>query len=103
MSPTSGQLKIYASAWIKISRATNLKNFPREEFDVGGRFLQNLITEVVEFSISTYTNMMRDCLQGNKWTFDNSFLYVGSVATTIGYGNVTPKTESGQSSSKNIK
>ena len=39
---------------------------------------------------------MKNCLQGNKWTFDNTFLFVGSVATTIGFGNVTPKTISGQ-------
>ena len=40
--------------------------------------------------------MVTNCLQGNKWTFDNTFLFVGSVATTIGFGNVTPKTTSGQ-------
>ena len=27
---------------------------------------------------------------------DNTFLFVGSVATTIGFGNVTPKTQPGQ-------
>ena len=46
------------SAWRKLSRPTNLKNFTREEFDVGGKFLENLIKEVVDFSISTYTNMI---------------------------------------------
>ena len=61
------------------------------------------------------------CLSGSKWSFDNSFLFVGSVATTgmiviekvlldeirykkmfflisivVGYGNVTPTTPKGR-------
>ena len=29
-------------------------------------------------------------------TFDNTFLFVGSVATTIGYGHIVPKTKAGK-------
>ena len=25
------------------------------------------------------------------WTFDNSFLFMGSMATTIGYGHIVPQ------------
>ena len=28
--------------------------------------------------------MNNNCLQGNTWSFDSTFLFVGSVATTIG-------------------
>ena len=48
----------YFIAWRGISRPTNLKNFTKEEFNVGGKFLETLIRDVVDFSISTYTNMI---------------------------------------------
>lgn len=44
-------------------------------------FYININTQKVDFSIPMK---------------DNTFLFVGSVATTIGFGNVTPKTQPGQ-------
>ncbi|XP_060610862.2 potassium channel subfamily K member 16-like [Anolis sagrei] len=32
----------------------------------------------------------------NNWDFSNSFFFVGSMLATIGYGNLSPKTEGGQ-------
>ena len=69
---------------------------------------------VINFSVQTYEDMNQNCLQGDTWSFDSTFLFVGSVATTIGnrvysinrtvpiehtnegYGNITPKTENGK-------
>ena len=48
--------------------------------------------KVVNFTVATYRDYNQHCLQGNVWSYDSTFLFVGSVATTIGYGNVTPKT-----------
>ena len=48
--------------------------------------------QVVNFTVATYRDYNQHCLQGNVWSYDSTFLFVGSVATTIGYGNVTPKT-----------
>ena len=47
---------------------------------------------MVNFTVATYRDYNQHCLQGNVWSYDSTFLFVGSVATTIGYGNVTPKT-----------
>jgi len=35
-------------------------------------------------------------MEVGQWSFDNAFLYVGSVASTVGYGNVIPKTDDGR-------
>lgn len=32
----------------------------------------------------------------NYWTFLNSYYFVGTVVTTLGYGNVFPSTNSGK-------
>lgn len=47
-------------------------------------------------SFESYPNMIYNCFEGEKWSFDQTFVYVGSVATTIGFGNVTPKTQRGK-------
>ena len=79
-----------------LQRPMNLKNFNQQHFEIGGYFVQELIRDVVVFSTETFKSMTSNCLTGNKWSFDSSFLFVGSVATTIGYGNVTPTTISGR-------
>ena len=42
------------------------------------------------FSIGTYPELSENCYMGD-WTFDNSFLFMGSMATTIGYGHIVPQ------------
>ena len=41
-------------------------------------------------------NQILVLLKGNRWSYDSTFLFIGSVATTIGYGNVVPKTDNGR-------
>ena len=41
-------------------------------------------------SIGTYPELSENCYMGD-WTFDNSFLFMGSMATTIGYGHIVPQ------------
>ena len=70
-----------------------MQKFTTDEFkDVKGSFITELSNIVVNFTIATYLDYNQHCLQGNVWSYDSTFLFVGSVATTIGYGNVTPKT-----------
>ena len=33
---------------------------------------------------------------GQKWDYHNAFFFTGTLATTIGYGNLVPKTDSGR-------
>ena len=54
-----------------------------------------MLIETVQFSIGTYLDLDENCYI-NDWTFDNSFLFVGSLATTIGYGHIVPKTTQGR-------
>ena len=86
-------------------------NFSNDKFNVTGRFINDLTIMVVNSTIVTYEDMNEYCLQvtktrnkpietsddqGNRWSYDSTFLFIGSVATTIGYGNVVPKTDNGR-------
>ena len=76
-----------------------LEKFHYQEFDVSGNFINDIMfkgkwclllnvllssTSVINFTVRTYEEMNNNCLQGNTWSFDSTFLFVGSVATTIG-------------------
>ena len=73
-----------------------MNNFSNEKFNVSGRFINDLTIMVVNSTIVTYEDMHDYCLQGNRWSYDSTFLFIGSVATTIGYGNVVPETRNGR-------
>ena len=54
--------------------------------------MTEMLVETVQFSIGTYLDLDENCYI-KDWTFDNAFLFVGSLATTIGYGHIVPKSE----------
>ena len=37
-----------------------------------------------------------NCAHADDWTFDNVFLFVGNMATTIGYGHIVPESQHGK-------
>ena len=106
----------YLKVWKKITRPIKLGKFPNEQFDVTGRMMTEMLLETVQFrsefhqkifatqklfsdlkmtfkiisSIGTYPELSENCYMGD-WTFDNSFLFMGSMATTIGYGHIVPQ------------
>ena len=82
-----------------------LEKFHYQEFDVSGNFINDIMfkgkwclllnispssTSVINFTVRTYEEMNNNCLQGNTWSFDSTFLFVGSVATTIGLIQIDP-------------
>ena len=40
--------------------------------------------EVINFTVITYEQMNDNCINANTWSFYSTFIFVGSVATTIG-------------------
>ena len=48
-----------------------------------------------EFATRAHTMLYESCFR-DDWSFDNTFLFMGSVATTIGYGHITPKSAVGK-------
>uniref|UniRef100_A0ABM5F7J1 Potassium channel subfamily K member 16-like n=1 Tax=Pogona vitticeps TaxID=103695 RepID=A0ABM5F7J1_9SAUR len=70
-----------------------LKNFTRLSPAEVEAFLENLM-EAVRRGMYPVRNKISD--ERMKWDFSNSFFFVGTVLSTIGYGNLSPKTAGGQ-------
>ncbi|CBY35198.1 unnamed protein product [Oikopleura dioica] len=47
-----------------------------------------------QFGINNYLALKKDCT--DHWNFHNAFFFAGTVATTIGYGNISPSTNHGK-------
>ena len=48
------------------------------------RNLKVKLDQVINFTVITYEQMNDNCINANTWSFYSTFLFVGSVATTIG-------------------
>ena len=86
-----------------------LDRFRITEFEVKGHFINDMIYETFMFTTESYRNLSENCFSGD-WlgktfhqgekkflrTFENSFLFMGSVATTVGYGQIVPQTKAGK-------
>ena len=78
-----------------MNKQVKLEKFKSNDHEVRGEMINNMLLETVDFSIGTYKELSESCYV-NDWTFDNTFLFMGSVATTIGYGHIVPKSERGK-------
>ncbi|XP_015676731.1 potassium channel subfamily K member 16, partial [Protobothrops mucrosquamatus] len=70
-----------------------LKNFTSLSAAEVNIIVENLM-EAVRKGIYPAENEFSD--EHNNWDFSNSFFFVGSMLSTIGYGNLSPKTAGGQ-------
>ena len=92
-----------------------LGEFPDSEFEVSGRTMTELLEDTLHFSITLYEgrafrpkmgfknppvkpvkDLDANCAHADDWTFDNVFLFVGNMATTIGYGHIVPESQHGK-------
>ncbi|XP_070699857.1 potassium channel subfamily K member 4 [Pempheris klunzingeri] len=62
---------------------------------VGPENLQNLIEEVVE-AVSAGVDPNSNFTFVSQWDLASAFFFSGTIITTIGFGNISPKTEGGQ-------
>lgn len=95
----------------KINREILLRKFSRVDHEISGRLINDMINQTAQFSIKTYQGYISIEFFGiakyilelnencyvNDWSFDNTFLFMGSVSTTIGYGHIVPKSRAGKS------
>uniref|UniRef100_A0A8C8RAN8 Potassium channel domain-containing protein n=1 Tax=Pelusios castaneus TaxID=367368 RepID=A0A8C8RAN8_9SAUR len=70
-----------------------LQNFTHLTVADVEQFLKNL-TEAVQRGVYPVGNESQ--VELNNWELSNSFLFVGTVVSTIGYGTLCPKTVAGQ-------
>ena len=47
-------------------------------------------------SVKPVKDLDANCAHADDWTFDNVFLFVGNMATTIGYGHIVPESQHGK-------
>ncbi|CBY08551.1 unnamed protein product [Oikopleura dioica] len=69
-------------------------NFDEETIVLKGFVLRDLMQKSTKMVIRKYTELETACEV--KWNFHNALFFAGTVATTIGYGKVTPETFSGR-------
>lgn len=91
----NNRVKEVLIVWLKVTQSIQLQRFAQTKFNISGKLMTQMLIETVQFSIGTYLDLDENCYT-NDWTFDNSFLFVGSLATTIGYGHIVPKTTQGR-------
>ena len=64
--------------WLKVTGPIELQRFASTKFSITGELMTQMLVETVQFSIGTYLDLDENCYI-RDWTFDNSFLFVGSL------------------------
>ncbi|CAG5096242.1 Oidioi.mRNA.OKI2018_I69.XSR.g14531.t1.cds [Oikopleura dioica] len=73
------------------------KNYLEQSVSIKRTDLAELLTKAAHFSIDNYQQLQSQCHGGNlRWDYHNAFFFAGSLASTIGYGNVYPETFGGK-------
>ena len=91
-TPEIGQR--YINTWGAISGPVLAPHFNEETLSISGLIVKDVLERTAKFGVENYLALQERCT--NNWNFHNSFFFAGTVATTIGYGNITPATANGK-------
>ena len=86
--------QLYHQSWKQIQEIVLEPSFESETLVLSGSTMRSVMERTAQFSINNYLTLSRDCT--DNWDFHNSFFFAGTVATTIGYGSITPTTKKGK-------
>ncbi|CAG5080927.1 Oidioi.mRNA.OKI2018_I69.PAR.g9742.t2.cds [Oikopleura dioica] len=86
----------FIDVWKRVAIPLKLNKFRETEFVVRGEDITEMLLDTVEFSLVTYGELASSCYSNWDWSLDNTILFMGTVATTIGYGHLVPRTFAGR-------
>ncbi|CAG5079392.1 Oidioi.mRNA.OKI2018_I69.PAR.g9243.t1.cds [Oikopleura dioica] len=69
-------------------------NFDLEEITLTGKALRAIMQKTAQFGVNNYLSLNKDCHE--RWNYHNAFFFAGTLASTIGYGNIAPETKYGK-------
>ena len=87
-------LEEWGTTWDAITKETVITNFVTQELVVTGQTLVDAMFGAANMAIQEYTLLHENC--NNFWSFDDSFFFAGTLASTIGYGNIAPRSLTGK-------
>ncbi|CAG5108657.1 Oidioi.mRNA.OKI2018_I69.chr1.g3896.t1.cds [Oikopleura dioica] len=88
------QVQEYIKVWKAIAAPVLAKSFNDELLSIKGETVRKVMERTAQFGINNYLALKKDCT--DHWNFHNAFFFAGTVATTIGYGNISPSTNHGK-------
>ncbi|XP_012064289.1 PREDICTED: TWiK family of potassium channels protein 18 [Atta cephalotes] len=83
---------------LRNSTAVSLWELTSKENVFSEKLWKEKVRNILENYQTTIVSTIKEhnCMKKTKWTFAGAFLYSLTVITTIGYGNICPKTKQGK-------
>ncbi|CAG5105386.1 Oidioi.mRNA.OKI2018_I69.chr1.g2085.t1.cds [Oikopleura dioica] len=75
----------------ELIKFAGFESFDEEHLNITGAVFRNLMSRGVGIVTENYFTLIESCAE--KWTFHSAFFFAGTVATTIGYGQLVPTTD----------
>ena len=84
-------MREFTLIWSQIQESSTLRGkFNEENIVISGLHLRRVMKQSAKFGIENYQRLQQQCVK--NWNYHNAFFFAGTLATTIGYGNVVPRT-----------
>ncbi|CBY34429.1 unnamed protein product [Oikopleura dioica] len=81
----------FSEVYGELIKFAGFESFDDEHFNITGAVFRNLMSRGVGIVTENYFTLIESCAE--KWTFHSAFFFAGTVATTIGYGQLVPSTD----------